>query len=144
MKVLFLNGPNLNLLGQREAKHYGAFTLKELEEELARAFPEVHWQHFQSNHEGELIDEIQRQREKTDGILINPGGLAHSSVSLHDALLDANNPVVEVHISQVHAREDFRQLLITAHAADVVISGMGMEGYRAATRWLLQKREAAS
>ncbi len=144
MKILLLHGPNLNLLGQREAKHYGGFTLKELEEELAKAFPEVDWQPFQSNHEGELIDEIQRHRGQVKAILINPGGLAHGSVSLHDALLDAGCLIVEVHISQVHAREDFRQRLITAHAADAVISGMGLEGYRAATRWLLQKREAAS
>jgi 3-dehydroquinate dehydratase-2 len=132
--IIVINGPNLNLLGLREPEVYGAATLEQLEERLkedARRLS-VHVDFFQSNHEGEIIDRIHRAYldEKTDGILINPGGLTHTSVALRDALLAVKIPFIEVHISNVHAREPFRQHSYLSDAAIGVIAGLGITGYR--------------
>ena len=130
-RVLVLHGPNLNLLGSREPEVYGSTTLAEIDTDLAEAAKElgVELEILQSNHEGRLIDRIHEVRERVQGILINPGGLTHTSVSLRDALAATDLPVVEVHLSNVFAREDFRQHSFVSGIALGVISGLGPLGY---------------
>lgn len=135
MKIVIINGPNLNLLGTREPEIYGSQSFIEYLSVLEKAFPSVEIEYFQSNHEGELIDKL--QAAKADGIVMNPAGLSHTSVALADAISAISIPVIEVHISNVHARESFRQKLITATSCKAVISGMGLDGYRFAFLSLL-------
>lgn len=132
MKILVLNGPNLNLLGKREKEQYGTFTLTDIEIELKKEFPDYKFEFFQSNHEGELIDKIQSAPSYFDGIIINPGGFSHTSVALRDALSVCKIPKVEVHISNLAEREDFRQTLVTAPACNGYISGFKINSYIAA------------
>ncbi|MBT9172794.1 MAG: 3-dehydroquinate dehydratase [Syntrophomonadaceae bacterium] len=144
-KILVLNGPNLNWLGRRDPAFYGSSTLDELERQAAVQAAELGLvaEFFQSNHEGALIDRI--QQAQAAAIVINPGALSHYSVALHDALLDFAGPVVEVHLSNIHAREDFRRRLVTAAAADGLVSGFGFDSYRLgllAAAGLLAAREA--
>lgn len=116
--ILLIHGPNLNLLGKRDQAHYGSLTLKKLEE-IVKAEAKVLGYRilpFQSNHEGELIDFIQKNSEKTDGILINPGALTHYSYALHDAIIDAQVPTVEVHLSDINKRESWRKISVTKPA----------------------------
>ena len=131
-RILVLHGPNLNLLGQREPEVYGRLTLAEIDADLCAAAKalEVEIECFQSNHEGELVDRIQGALGVASGILINPAGLTHSSVALRDALAAVALPVVEVHLSNVHAREDFRQHSFVSPIALGVITGLGAQGYR--------------
>ena len=139
MSLLLLNGPNLNLLGTREPQIYGTETLADLEQGLqALAQGLGHGLVcLQSNHEGVLIDRIHAARlDGTQAIVINPGGLSHTSVALRDALAAVALPVVEVHISNVHRREDFRHHSYVSGVAEGVIAGLGLEGYRAALRYL--------
>jgi 3-dehydroquinate dehydratase II len=130
--IYILNGPNLNLLGTREPELYGSATLKDVEA-LCRKTAQAHGfgiEFRQSNREGELIDWIHEARaKKAAGIIINAAGYSHSSVSIHDALLAANAPVVEVHITNIHARESFRQHSFIAMAAKASLCGFGIEGY---------------
>jgi len=136
MKLLLLNGPNLNLLGTREPGVYGSTTLPQIEQQLVEMAREHDAQItcFQSNHEGALIDRIHQARiEAVDGIIINPGGLTHTSVALRDALSGVAIPFVEVHISNIHKREAFRH---HSYLSDV---GLGPEGYKAALRFLLTR-----
>ena len=138
MKVLVLNGPNLGTLGRREPEVYGHRTLADLETLLAdraRALG-VELLCLQSNHEGQLIDWIEKEGAKSDAIIINPGALSHSSLALADALRGSGKPVVEVHISNVFAREPERHRMVTAAAAKGVISGLGFDGYIAALNYL--------
>jgi len=132
MKVLVINGPNLNMLGKRETSVYGSTTLEDIEKAVikkARSL-KVEVAFFQSNHEGELIDRIhQASAEKFDGIIINPGGYTHTSVALRDALLAVNIPFIEVHISNVAKREDFRHLSYFSDVAVGTIAGLGPIGY---------------
>lgn len=132
MRILVVHGPNLNLLGKREPAIYGTQTLADINADLALAAKElgVELDCFQSNHEGELIDRIQEAMGAADGILINPGGFTHSSVALRDALVATGLPVVEVHLSNVYAREAFRQVSYVSPIATGVISGLGAAGYR--------------
>ncbi len=127
-----LHGPNLNLLGTREPEVYGRVTLEEIDDELLALGKDhgVDVQCFQSNHEGALIDRVQEARSWADGILINPGGFTHTSVALRDALLAADLPVVEVHLSNVHAREEFRHRSLVSDIAVGVICGFGPQSYR--------------
>ena len=140
LRVLVVHGPNLNLLGTREPDVYGTTTLQEIDDELnalgVKADCEVEC--FQSNHEGALIDRIQQARSRADAIIINPGGLTHSSVSLRDALSACDMPIVEVHISNVFAREPFRHISLVSGVALGVISGLGTRGYRLALQGLLE------
>lgn len=140
MRILVLHGPNLNLLGEREPEIYGRTTLAEIDARLgelaAGAGCEI--EIAQSNHEGALIDRIQAARGKSDGLIINPGGLTHTSVALRDALAASELPVVEVHLSNVYAREEFRRRSLVAEVALGSISGLGPIGYELALRALLE------
>ncbi len=139
MRVLVLNGPNLGTLGRREPEVYGSRTLADLEALLtARAAElDVQLHCLQSNHEGQLIDWIEREAVGTDAIIINPGALSHTSLALADALRGSGKPVIEVHISNVFAREPERHRMVTAAAAKAVISGLGFDGYIAALNYLV-------
>jgi 3-dehydroquinate dehydratase-2 len=130
-RLLLVHGPNLNRLGSRDRRVYGDVTLAEIIQTLAVRSRERGWEvvDFQSNHEGQLIDWLQAQAVQADAIIVNPGGLAHHSVSLRDALEDTKLPVVEVHLSDPALREPFRRTLVTATAAVRVIAGKGLEGY---------------
>lgn len=141
MKILVLHGPNLNLLGEREPEVYGRTTLAEIDaglrEQGAKRGATV--ESFQSNHEGQLIDRIQAARRTQNAIIINPGGLTHTSVALRDALVACELPVIEVHLSNIHAREDFRQRSLVAGIALGQISGLGAKGYALALDALLDR-----
>ena len=138
MHLLILNGPNLNLLGTREPGTYGAGTLADLEAGLKAAFPDVGLAFFQSNHEGTLIDRLhQAHHDGLDGVAFNPGGYTHTSVALRDAVAAIRVPVIEVHLSNVHAREDFRHRSHIAGACVGQISGLGHAGYHLAVRYFL-------
>ena len=139
-KIAILNGPNLDRLGKREPEIYGRATLGDLEKGLRDEFGgAATLEFFQSNHEGELIDRIAKLADsKFDGIVINAGALTHTSIALRDALLGAHLPAVEVHISNIYKREEFRQTSLTAPACTAVITGLGLEGYHAAIRFLLK------
>jgi 3-dehydroquinate dehydratase-2 len=139
--ILLINGPNLNLLGTREPEIYGSDTLGDVERAAVAqaAAAGAHLTSFQSNHEGALIDRIHLARnEGVDAIVINPGGLTHTSIALRDALAAVAIPFVEVHISNVHRREAFRQHSYLSDIAVGVICGLGIEGYRAAIEFSLK------
>lgn len=136
-KIAIVNGPNLDRLGLREPEIYGSATLADLEKGLRAEFAGRELEFFQSNHEGALIDRIASLADrKFDGLVINPGALTHTSVALRDALLGSHLRAIEVHISNIYRREDFRQKSLTAAACEAVISGLGFEGYHAAVRHL--------
>ena len=139
-RIAILNGPNLNRLGKREPEIYGSTTLPELESQLREHFADqAELIFFQSNHEGELVDRIsQLADDKIDGIVINGAALTHTSVALRDALLGSDLSAVEVHISNIYRREEFRHKSLTGPACIGVITGLGLEGYYAAVRFLLK------
>lgn len=139
MKILILNGPNINLLGRREPSIYGDQSFDAFFEELQTAFPEVSLITFQSNHEGALIDKIHEVGFDYDGIVLNAGAYTHTSIALHDALRAVHAPAIEVHISNVHQRESFRHHSCIASACIGVICGFGLDSYRLAVQALLQK-----
>ncbi len=142
MTILVLHGPNLNLLGQREPNIYGSETLAEVDREISQLGEQLGSKvdSFQSNHEGELIDRLHlSMHDGTSGILINPGGLTHTSVALRDAIAALSIPVVEVHLSNIHARESFRQLSYVSPVVAGVICGFGKDGYLLALRAILAK-----
>jgi 3-dehydroquinate dehydratase-2 len=138
MKILVLNGPNLNMLERRDAAVYGNLSLEAIKKLLCEEFSSVSFVFFQSNIDGELINEIQNAATKYDGIIINPGGYAHTSVALHDALEVCKLPKIEVHLSHLGKREEFRQKLLTASACDGYISGFKEYSYMAAVYLLLK------
>ncbi|RYG04650.1 MAG: type II 3-dehydroquinate dehydratase [Chitinophagaceae bacterium] len=138
MKIAIINGPNLNLLGKREPGVYGNQSFEEYLETLKRMFPAVSFVYFQSNIEGEIVDAIQRVGFDHDGIVINPAAYTHTSVAIGDAIAAIKAPVVEVHISNVHAREDFRKLSHVSAKARGSIIGLGLRGYELAVRSLIQ------
>lgn len=139
MKIAIINGPNLNLLGKRETAIYGNMSFDEYFASLQEMFPQVQLTYFQSNIEGELIDEIQKVGFGYDGIVLNPGGYTHTSVALGDAIAAVKAPVVEVHISNVHAREEFRKLSHVSGKSAGSIIGLGLKGYALAIQWLADK-----
>ncbi len=133
MKILVINGPNLNLLGKRNPEQYGALTLEEINLILTNKFPSHSFTFVQSNHEGKIIDSIQSSEANGfSGIIINPGGYSHSSVAIRDALEIIKIPKIEVHLSNLAKREEFRQQSITATAVNGYLSGFGEKGYLAA------------
>ena len=137
MKIAIINGPNLNLLGKREPGIYGDKSFEQFFVELQSLFPQVDFSYFQSNVEGELINELQRVGFGFQGIVLNPGGYTHTSVAIGDAIAAIKAPLIEVHISNVHAREEFRKLShVSAKAAGSII-GLGLKGYELAIRWLI-------
>lgn len=141
MKTLVVNGPNLNLLGEREPEIYGAQSLDEVMQWL-RDHPDCgacEFKFFQSNHEGALIDFLHEHRSWADATVINPGGLTHTSVSLRDAIAGCQVPAVEIHLSDVHAREEFRQVSMIKDVCIAQISGKGKDGYVEAVRVLQQR-----
>ncbi|HKI78640.1 MAG TPA: type II 3-dehydroquinate dehydratase [Ignavibacteriaceae bacterium] len=138
MKILVINGPNLNLLGKRNKNHYGNLSLNRIEGLLNKEFSDDSFTFFQSNIEGELIDQIQAANKKFSGIIINPGGYAHTSVAIRDALIECNLPKIEVHLSHIGKREEFRQDLLTASACNGYISGFKENSYLAGT-YLLKR-----
>lgn len=139
--VLVLNGPNLNLLGTRDPDTYGTSTLTDLQEDLEEAFREVQFTFRQSNGEGTLIDHLHHAHEDAvDGIVFNPGGYTHTSVAVRDAVSAISPPVVEVHLSNIHAREDFRRTSRIAPACVGQITGFGSAGYHLAVRYLLENK----
>ena len=138
MKLLILNGPNLNLLGTREPEVYGHGTLADLEAALRQAFPDVHLDFYQSNHEGALLDRLhQAHAEGCDGVVFNPGAYTHTSIALRDAVAAIRAPVVEVHLSNVHAREPFRHRSMLAPVCAGQIAGLGRAGYHLAVRYFV-------
>lgn len=137
MKIAIINGPNLNLLGTREPSIYGSKSFEQYFTDLHKMFPQVEFRYFQSNIEGELIDELQKVGFEYNGIIINPGGYTHTSVAIGDAIAAIKAPVVEVHISNVHAREEFRKLSHLSGKSAGSIIGLGLKGYELAVRWLI-------
>lgn len=130
MKLLILNGPNLNLLGTRNPDVYGSTTLDQIQQIVASAYPDLDLSWVQSNHEGELIDEIQKAVSNGhSGLVANWGGYTHTSVAIRDALEPVAIPKVEVHLSNIHARESFREQSITGRVMDGIITGFGVESY---------------
>lgn len=140
MKLLILNGPNLNQLGKREPAIYGNRNFENFLEDLRLRYPELELGYVQSNLEGELIDALQRASGSWDGVIFNPAGYSHTSVAISDTLAASSIPVVEVHISNIHAREVFRQSSLTARHCVGVITGFGLDSYRLAIEFFLLKR----
>ena len=130
-KIIILNGPNLNLLGEREKSQYGSFTLKDIENNCVEFAKnnEIKLSIFQSNIEGELIETIQKSRNDQDGLIINAGGYTHTSVAIHDALKILKIPIIELHISNIYNREEFRHKSLISKVARGIICGFGAEGY---------------
>lgn len=140
-QILIINGPNLNLLGKREPDIYGNRSFIDYLKTLEATFPDLQLRYFQSNHEGELLDKIHELGFDVDGIVINAGALTHTSIALADALSAVTAPAVEVHISNVHARESFRHHSYLSAKAKGVIVGLGLVGYELAIRYLMMNAE---
>ncbi|MFM2360744.1 MAG: type 3-dehydroquinate dehydratase [Bacteroidota bacterium] len=138
MKIAIINGPNLNLLGIRETGIYGAQSFESFYEKLVAKYPAVSFSYFQTNIEGELIQHLQQQGFEVDGIILNPGGYTHTSVAIGDAIAAITAPVVEVHISNIFARESFRRISHVSAKSKGVISGLGLTGYELALLSLLE------
>jgi 3-dehydroquinate dehydratase-2 len=137
MKIAIINGPNLNLLGKRETDIYGNMSFEAYLQQLQLQYPSVQLHYFQSNVEGDIINEIQRVGFDYDGIILNPAGYTHTSVAIGDAIAAIKTPVVEVHISNVYAREDFRKLSHVSAKSAGSIFGLGLKGYELALQYFL-------
>ena len=141
MRILVINGPNLNLLGKRETDVYGTTSMWDVETNLKKKFPGVMIDFFQSNSEGALIDQIHKAMDGAfDGVVINPGAYGHYSYALRDALAVLKTPVVEVHISNVHAREEFRRHSVIAPVCAGMITGLGTTGYELAVQYFVDSQ----
>ncbi len=137
-KISIINGPNLNLLGKREPDVYGSESFDSYFLSLQKRYPEIEIDYFQSNIEGELIDAIQKAGFSSTGIILNPGGYTHTSVAIGDAIASITSPVIEVHISNVHAREEFRKISHVSAKAKGTICGLGLAGYALAIDFLIK------
>ena len=138
MKIAIINGPNLNLLGKREPEIYGNEAIENLLNQLEKQFPRITFHYFQTNVEGELVNELQRVGFSFDGIVLNPAD-THTSVAIADAVAAISTPVIEVHISNIYSREDFRKISFVSPNAIGVISGLGLKGYELAVEYLVTK-----
>jgi 3-dehydroquinate dehydratase-2 len=137
MKIAIINGPNLNLLGTREPEVYGHETFEDYLEKLKIIFPGTAFEYFQSNIEGELVTALQNSGLKVDGIILNPGAYTHTSIAIGDAIVAINSKVIEVHISNIFAREEFRKHSYVSAKCLGVISGLGLKGYELAVNYLI-------
>jgi 3-dehydroquinate dehydratase II len=138
MKIAIINGPNLNLLGSRETDIYGSESFEHYFEKLRRKYENINFDYFQSNIEGELINEIQRVGLKMDGIILNAGGYTHTSVAIGDAIAAVKAPVIEVHISNLNAREEFRMINHVSAKCKGTITGLGLKSYALAVEYFLR------
>ena len=153
MRIVILNGPNLNLLGRREPAIYGIRSMEQVLLDIQRAYPELHIAYHQSNHEGDLIDWVQEygvlaigdwrlamgDGQEVDGIVLNAGGYTHTSIALRDAVACSRVPVVEVHVSDIMQREPFRQISLLTDVCAHSVIGQGTDGYRQAVEWILNR-----
>ena len=140
MKLIIINGPNLNLLGIREKEIYGETSFEEYLSTLKSKFKDIELEFFQSNHEGELIEKIQEVGFSYEGIIINAGGFTHTSVALRDAIASVSSPAIEVHISNILNREDFRKKSYLSDVCKGIISGLGLKGYEFAVDYFLSQK----
>lgn len=141
MKIQIINGPNLNLLGKREPEKYGNVPFEECLSTLRKLFPAITFDYFQSNIEGEIINKLHETGFSYDGIVINPGGYTHTSVSIADAVASIKTPVIEVHITNISAREEFRHTSLVGKYCAGSITGLGLDGYRLAAEALIEIRK---
>ena len=141
MKIQIINGPNINLLGKREPSIYGSQSFEDYLEELKARYPNVTFEYYQSNVEGEMINKIHEVGFDFDGIILNAGAYTHTSIALQDAIRAIKSPVIEVHISNVHKREEFRHKSMISCACVGVICGFGLDSYRLAVEAMLSKQE---
>ena len=139
MKIAIINGPNLNLLGTREPGIYGNMSFETFLDQLTERYRSVEFSYYQSNIEGEIINALQLVGFEYDGIILNPAGYTHTSVAIGDAIAAIKTPVIEVHISNVHAREDFRKLSHVSGQSAGSIFGLGLKGYELAVEWFLSQ-----
>ncbi|MCH5597701.1 type II 3-dehydroquinate dehydratase [Niabella ginsengisoli] len=139
MKIAIINGPNLNLLGQREPGIYGSDSFESFFEKLKAQYADISFEYFQSNVEGELVNALQQYGSEVDGIVLNPAAYTHTSVAIGDCIAAIKAPVVEVHISNVHAREEFRKLSHVSGKSAGTICGLGLDGYRLAVEYFLNR-----
>ncbi len=148
MRIAIINGPNLNLLGRREPTIYGTRSMEQVLLDLQRAYPDIYMEYRQSNHEGDLIDWVQEfgglksslHAEPVDGIILNAGGYTHTSVALRDAVACAMVPVVEVHLSDISQREEFRHVSLLSDVCTHTVMGHGTDGYREALEWIINSK----
>ncbi len=138
MKIIIINGPNLNLLGEREPEKYGHSSFEDYLEKLETRFPHIIFDYFQSNVEGDIINEIHRHGFSADGIILNAGGYTHTSVAITDAIAAVKTAVIEVHITNIAAREEFRQVSLIGKNCSGSISGFGLDSYRLATEAFIE------
>jgi 3-dehydroquinate dehydratase-2 len=139
LKIIIINGPNLNLLGKREPEIYGSISFEDYFQQLKSRFPEVQLSYFQSNVEGELINKIHEVGFSYDAILLNAGGYTHTSVAISDAIAGVKTPVLEVHISNIYKREEFRHKSIISKECVGMISGLGLRGYELGVLYFLNR-----
>ena len=140
MNLIIINGPNLNLIGIREKEIYGNKSFKSYYESLQKKFKNININYFQSNHEGELIEKVQEIGFSYDGIIINAGGFTHTSIALRDAISSVSTPAIEVHISNILSREDFRKKSYLSDVCSGIISGLGLLGYEAAIKFFIDSK----
>jgi 3-dehydroquinate dehydratase-2 len=139
MKIIIINGPNLNLLGVRERSIYGGTSFDDYMQQLRAQFPQVELEYYQSNVEGELINKLHETGFSYDGIILNAGGYTHTSVAISDAIAAINTPVFEVHISNIYSREDYRHKSLLSKNCIGILSGLGLDGYSLALTHLINK-----
>jgi 3-dehydroquinate dehydratase-2 len=140
MNIQIINGPNLNLLGKRETSIYGSESFEVFFEQLKKRFPSGNLSYYQSNVEGELVNKLHEVGFSCDGIILNAGAYTHTSVAIHDAIAGIESPVVEVHISNVYSREEFRHISLITSKCVGLITGFGLEGYAMALNYFLERK----